>query len=63
MTAPWLIMEFMRELKKNYSKTGAKVVVDSTFKIGNKYYLVKSSQQDPADGHALLLNRAATSIT
>ena len=37
-------------------------MVDSAFKIGTKYYLVKSSQQDPIDGHALLLNRADTSI-
>ena len=43
-----------------YSKIGAKVVVDSAFKIGNKDYLVKSFQQDPTVGRALLLNRAAT---
>ena len=61
MTAPWLIMDLMRERKK-YSKIGAKVVVDLSFKIGNKDYLVKSSQQDPTDGRALLLNRATTSI-
>ena len=49
----------MREWK-NYSGTGANVVVDSDFKIGNKYYLVKSSQQGPTDGHTLLLNRATS---
>ena len=61
MKAQWLITGFMREWK-NIEDTGAKVVVDSAFKIGTKYYLVKSSQQDPLDYHTLLLNRAATSI-
>ena len=49
-------------MEKVYSKTGAKVVIGLAFKIGNKDYLVKSSQQDPTDGHALLLNISATSI-
>ena len=47
---------------KCYNKTGAKVVVGSAFEIGSKDYLVKSSKQDPTDGRALFLNRAATSI-
>ena len=49
-------------MEKVYSKTGAKVVIGLAFKIGNKDYLVKSSQQDPTDCRALLLNRTATSI-
>ena len=47
---------------KLYQATGGKIVVDSAFKIGNKDYIIKSSQQDPTDGHTLLLNRAVTSI-
>ena len=49
-------------MEKVYDETGGKVVVDSAFKIGNKDYLIKSSQQDPLDERQLLLNRQATSI-
>ena len=45
-----------------YNATGGKAAADSAFKIGTKLYLIKLSQQDPTDGHALLLNRKATSI-
>ena len=45
-----------------YDESGGKVVVDSAFNIGSKDYLIKSSQQDPLDERALLLNRQATSI-
>ena len=36
-------------------------MVDSAFKIETKDYLVEPSQQEPTDGHAILMNRAATS--
>ena len=45
-----------------YKDMGAKLVVDSAFKIENKEYVIKSAQQDTIYGHELLLNRAATSI-
>ena len=48
--------------EKVYDKTGGKIVVDSAFNIGTKEYLIKSSQQDTLDEHALLLNRQATPI-
>ena len=50
------------EMEKVYNANGAKVVVDSAFNIGTKYYVIKSVQKDPLDTDALLLNRAATSI-
>ena len=46
-----------------YDKFGAKVVVNSAFKIsGSKEYIIKSSQEDPTDPEKLLINRAATSM-
>ena len=45
-----------------FDKYGAKVVVDSAFKIGNKDFVIKSSQIDPLDIDQLLINRAATSV-
>ena len=57
--ADYGIYEGMEEI---YLRTGAKVVVDSAFKIGNKSYVVKSSQQDPQHAQDLIRNRDATSI-
>ena len=37
---------------------GAKLVVYPNFKIGNNEYV----EQDPVDGHTLLLNRTSASI-
>ena len=45
-----------------YNETGAKVVVDSAFRLGSARFMVKSSQEDPDDPQALLINRDATSI-
>ena len=45
-----------------YNITGGNVIVDSTFNIGSRDFLIKSSQQDPVDGHELLVNRDATSV-
>ena len=45
-----------------YEATGAKVVVDSAFNIGKKYYIVKPSQQDLMDPEELAVNHQATSI-
>ena len=45
-----------------YDESGGEEVMDSAFNIGSKDYLIKSSQQDPLDERALLLNRQATSI-
>ena len=35
--------------------------MDLAFNLGNRDFLMKSSQQDPMDRHALLINREATS--
>ena len=43
-------------IQKIYDDTGVKVVVESTFNIGSRDFLIKSSQQDPTDGHGLLVN-------
>ena len=45
-----------------YDEYGAKVVVDSAFKIGVKDFVIKSSQEDPLDPDQLVTNRAATSV-
>ena len=47
-----------------YRRTGGKVVVDSAFKIGHGAgnCLIKSSQTDPLDARALVVNRQATSV-
>ena len=45
-----------------YNSFGAKIVVDSAFKIGNAPYLIKSSQLDPVDPELIVLNREATSV-
>ena len=53
-----------RKMNEIYRRTGGKVVVDSEFKIsrGAGEYLIKSSQQDPLDTRALVINRQATSV-
>ena len=45
-----------------FNAFGAKIVVDSAFKIGNALYLNKSSQTDPFDPELLIQNREATCI-
>ena len=50
------------KMEQVYNETGGKVVVDSAFNIGQKDFLIKSSQQDPADANELLVNRDATSV-
>ena len=40
----------------------AKVVVNSTFKLSRKPFLMRSSQGDPFNAADLIVNRAATSI-
>ena len=50
------------KMEQVYNNIGGKVVVDSSFNIGEKIYLIKSSQQDPADSHELLVNRDVTSV-
>ena len=50
------------KLEHIYEEYGAKIVVDSAFKIGNAPYLIKLSQTDPFDMDLILLNREATSI-
>ena len=49
-------------MKKVYNDTGCKVVVDSTFIIGSRDFLIKLSHQDPTDGRKILVNRDATSV-
>ena len=41
---------------------GRVVLVDSTFKLQGKDYLIKSSQQDPDNAGGIVLNRQATSL-
>ena len=50
-------------MEKVYNTTCAKVVVDSTFNIGKKDYLIELTQKYQLEAEALLLNRAATSIS
>ena len=49
-------------LQDIFRQCGAKVVVDSAFKMANADYLVKSAQVDPLDNLGLRLNRQATSV-
>ena len=49
------------EMEKVYKKTGAKVVVNSAFKLQAGNFLIKSSQLDPMDGQGILINKAAIS--
>ena len=57
--ADYGIYDLMEEI---YQQTGGKVVVDSAFQLSNSAYLIQSSQMDPTEAFALLLNREATSI-
>ena len=45
-----------------YNVHGGRVVVDSAFKLKEKDYLIKSSQQDPDNANGIVLNRQATSL-
>ena len=49
-------------IEKLLNETGGKVVADLAFNLGNRDFLIKSSQQEPMDRHALLINREATSV-
>ena len=49
-------------MQKVYDGTGVNVVVDSVFNIESRDFLIKSSQQDPANSHELLVNRDATLV-
>ena len=49
-------------MEQVYQETGAKVVVDSAFKLAQAEYLIRSSQKDPGDEQAVVVNRQATSI-
>ena len=51
-----------KRMRKLFSDRGGKVVVNSTFNIGSRYFIIKFSQQDPTDDHALLVNRDAISV-
>ena len=50
------------KIEQVYAEHGAKMVVDSAFKIKSSEAMIKSSQQDPSDRNLLLINRDATSI-
>ena len=54
--------EIYDEMQRVFNKIGGNIVVDSTFKIGTKDYLIKSSQEDPTDHHALLVHQDATYV-
>ena len=45
-----------------YERTGGKVVVDSAFRLSGSESMIMSSQLDPMEEEALLINRDATSI-
>ena len=53
-----------QKMEQLHDKYGVKVVVNSSFKISGKPYLIQSSQDDPTDTGApgVKLNRAATSV-
>ena len=50
------------KMENVYVQTGGKVVVDSAFKLKDMNCLVKSSQTDPTEASAMLVNRDATSV-
>ena len=50
------------EIQRVFDKIGGNIVVDSTFRIGTKDYLIKSSQEDPTDHHTFLVYQDATYI-
>ena len=50
-------------LEKLFLETGAKVVVDSAFRLGNREFLVKLSQDLTGGGcHDIVEGAAATSV-
>ena len=49
-------------MEKLFNETGKKVMVGSVFNLGSHDFLVKSSQKDPIDFHALMINREATLV-
>ena len=52
-----------RKIELLYRQHGVKICVDSAFKLGDRDFLIKSSQQDPIDNHqGVVLNWAATSL-
>ena len=52
-----------KALKKVYVRTGGKVVVNSAFKLGDKDFLVKSSQDiTNCDAQQVIFDQAATSV-
>ena len=51
-----------KRMEKVYNNTHGKVFVVSAFNLGCHNFLIKSSQQDPMDHHASLVNREATSV-
>ena len=54
--------DIYEKIQQVYNDTEGKVVEEPAFNISEKDYLIKYSQQDPADGHALLVNQDATSV-
>ena len=46
-------------MERVYLASGGKVVVDSVFNVGQRDFIVKSSQHDPLDIEGLLVNRDA----
>ena len=44
------------------NKYRAKVVIESTFKIGTKDFVEKPAQENPTDLEKLIINRSATSV-
>ena len=52
-----------RKIELLYRQHGVKVCVDSAFKLGDRDFLIKSSQQDLIDNHwGVVLNQAAMSL-
>ena len=46
-----------------YERTGGKVVVDLTFRLSGYDSIIMSSQLDPTEEEALLINRDVTSVS
>ena len=57
--AEYGVYEKMEEV---FNVHGGRVVVDSAFKLQEKDYVIKSSQQDPDNAAGVVLNRQATSL-
>ena len=54
--------DLYNDIDNSCKETGAKVVVDSVFNLGNKPFLINSSQKDPGDAEVLLVNQYATYV-